>query len=117
MIPFGVHTVTILHKTAGGYVRHVVSGCSWRMQLVKTLLDNARRTTLETTCRIPATAVKPCAGDLLILGEHACAASSEIEAVRLCEQLKLAGVSAFRATRVKDNANGAPMPHYVAIGE
>lgn len=117
MIPFGVHTVTILHKVSGGYERHVVSGCSWRMMEVRTLLDTARRATLETTCRIPATAVKPCAGDLLILGEHACEAGSEIEIVRLCEQLKLEGVSAFRATRVKDNADGAPMPHYAAIGE
>ena len=44
-------------------------------------------------------------------------AVSDIELVRLRESCNRIGKPAFRVQRVKNNANGAPMPHYAAIGE
>lgn len=117
MIPFGNHTVTLLHREGGAYVRYTLTGCSWRMKDVRTLVDNALTRTTETTCRIPYTQQSPIPGDLLILGIADVEASSEIELVRLRESCNQIGKPAFRVQRVKNNANGAPMPHYAAIGE
>lgn len=117
MIPFGTHTVTLLHKVKGGYSRHVISGCSWRMKEAKVLLESAKRFTIETTCRLPEGSMKPSPGDLLIKGNVKAVVNSEIELARLYEQLNANGIAAFRVNRVANNANGAPLPHYAAIGE
>lgn len=117
MIPFGVHTVTLLHRESAGYVRSVAHGCSWRMREVSTITDNARRRTIETTCRMPVDGVKPVPGDLLIMGDVQASANSETALVRLLCQLKSNGIAAFRVNRVLDNAGGAPIPHYAAFGE
>lgn len=116
MIPFGKHTVTLLHRESNTYVRYTLTGCSWRMADVRTLVDNALTHTVETTCRIPHTQQAPSVGDLLILGDSDVSAGSDIEVSRLRDALCLAGKPAFRVQRVKNNANGAPMPHYAAIG-
>lgn len=117
MIPFGDKTVTLLHRTESGYARHVLAGCSWRMANVRALDGTTMRRTLETTCRIPAGQVMPAPGDLLVLGAANLQAGNEIELVRLLESLRGGGRAAFRVLRVKDNAQGAPLPHYAAIGE
>lgn len=116
MIPFGNHTVTLLHREGNTYVRYTLTGCSWRMADVRTLVDNALLHNVETTCRIPHTQQAPSVGDLLILGDSDVSAGSDIEVSRLRDALCLAGKPAFRVQRVKNNANGAPMPHYAAIG-
>ena len=117
MIPFGTHTVTLLHKVKGVYARHIISGCSWRMRETRVLSEGVQRPLLETTCRLPENSVKPVPGDLLILGKIQAVVNSEIELVRLREQMVSNGVAAFRVNRVTDNTNGAPLPHYAAIGE
>lgn len=78
--------------------------------------DNAIIHTLETTCRIPANQPTPEAGDLLILGDVEAAVENEIALVRLLDALRQAGTPAFRVRSVKNNALGAPMSHYAAVG-
>ena len=117
MIPFGVHTVTLLHRANTGCARYVVDGCSWRMREITSVADNSRTKVIETTCRMPVNSVKPFPGDLLIMGDVQVEANSETELVRLYSQLKSSGIAAFRINRVSDNTNGAPLPHYAASGE
>lgn len=115
-IPFGNHSVTLLHREGNAYVRYLLTGCSWRMADVHTMIDNARTHTIETTCRVPHGQQPPGIGDLMILGEVDAAADSEIELVRLRDQLLMLGKCAFRVQRVKNNACGDPLPHYAATG-
>lgn len=117
MIPFGDKTVTLLHKSAAGYKCIVLTGCSWRMASVRSHDSNAARNTIETTCRIPYGQTKPFPGDLLVLGDARIQAKNDIELVRVMEAQQGIGRAAFRVLRVKDNAGGAPLPHYAAIGE
>lgn len=117
MIPFGDKTVTLLHRQGDGYRRYVLTGCSWRMASASLMDGNTKRKTIETTCRIPEGQIKPAVGDVLALGDVNAEAKDEIELVRLLEALRVGGKAAFRVRRVKDNAQGAPIPHYAAIGE
>lgn len=117
MIPFGSHTVTLLHKTAEGYVRHVLTGCSWHSTKTRTLSGSDIVITTETTCRIPATQQKPDTGDLIALGNVEASAGNEIELVRLMQSLRNSGIAVFRVLSMKNNALGVPMPHYAATGE
>lgn len=117
MIPFGNQTVTLLHREGNAYKRYILNGCSWRQANVRMLNGTAIASTMETTCRIPASQKKPDPEDLLVLGTVKADAKNEIELVRLMGRLRGEGKAAFRATRVKDNSLGTPMPHYAAIGE
>lgn len=116
MIPFGFQTVTLLHKTGAGYARHVLTECSWRDEVEKTLSEGALLRTQKTTCRIPAAMQKPNPGDLLILGDVEAQADSAAEAVRLREALEKAGTPVFRVQTVKDNSRIGVLPHYAAEG-
>lgn len=116
MIPFGNSTVTLLHKSANGYRRYTLTGCSWRMTESRSMIDKTRETSMQTTCRIPADQQAPLPGDLLILGKTNASADSEIDLVRLLDALRLAGKPAFRIQSVKDNRLNAPMPHWAAMG-
>lgn len=116
MIPFGNQSVTLMHREGRGYKRYLLEGCSWQSTERKTMGDNAIIHTLEVTCRIPKGQQMPEAGDLLILGRVKAAAENEIALVRLLDQYRQAGTPAFRVRSVKNNALGAPMPHYAAVG-
>ena len=117
MIPFGNHTVTLLHKEGNIYKRYTLIGCSWRDSIARMLNGPAIATTIETTCRVPAGQKVPAPRDLLILGNVKAAADSEAELVRLMQKLRGDGHAVFRALRVKDNSRGAPMPHFAVTGE
>jgi hypothetical protein len=117
MIPFGNHTVTLLHKTAAGYTRYILNGCSWKSTNTRTLLDGATAITERTTCRIPPQYTKPAPGDLLILGDVRASVSGDIELVRLMDDMRSVGYRAFRVESCADNSTGVPLPHYAAIGE
>ena len=116
MIPFGDKTITLLHKAAEGYERHSISGCSWRSTDVRTLSGTSIVCTVETTCRIPPGNIIPIPGDLIAIGNIDVSARNEIELVRAMQKLRESGISVFRVERVKDNAQGAPIPHYAATG-
>lgn len=117
MIPFGNQTVTLLHKSATGYTRHILAGCSWRQAKIRSVSTDVQDTALETKCRIPHTQKKPEPGDLMILGTAVTNANSEIELVRLMDSLREQGKSVFMVQQVKDNSIGAPLPHYAVSGE
>ena len=88
MIPFGTETVTIVHRTGGGWISTAVNGCSFRQTRARTLNGKAADHTLETVCRIPAGSIVPAVGDVILPGAHAAAAAAnEIELVRLLEAL------------------------------
>lgn len=116
MMPFGNQSVTLLHREGGGYKRYLLEGCSWQSTERKSMGDNAMIFALETTCRIPANQKIPEAGDLLILGRVEAEAANEIALARLLDGFRQAGTPAFRVRSVKNNALGAPMPHYAAAG-
>lgn len=116
MIPFGNHTVTLLHKTPSGYKRYSMNGCSWKSTNERTLIDGAAVISERTTCRIPPQYTKPAPGDLLILGNVQAAAAGDIELVQLMERLRSAGYRVFRVESCADNSAGVPLPHYAAIG-
>ena len=116
MIPFGNHTVTMLHKTANGYKRFMLTGCSWRSSNDRTLEGGATVITERTTCRIPPEHTMPIPGDLLILGDVKASAAGEIDLVRQMQQLRDRGYKAFRVQSCADNSQGAPLPHYCATG-
>lgn len=116
MIPFANDTVTLFHKTAAGYERHVIAHCSYRRTRRRAVADQTATFAEETLCRIPCGAVMPEAGDVILLGAHDGGVSSEIELVRLLESRRPAG--AFRVQTVLDNARpGMPIPHYAVRGE
>ena len=116
MIPFGYETVTILHRSHAGYVRDVLTNCSWRSAKTRSANGTAVDKSEDTTCRIPAGQTMPDVGDVLILGEVDAAADSEIELVRLLDSMRRDGVRAIRVTHVRDNSRCAPMPHYAVTG-
>lgn len=116
MIPFGRESVTILHRADAGYVRGVLTNCSWRSTKVRSMIGTAAEKSEETVCRIPADQILPEVGDVLILGEVDAAADSEIELVRLLDGMRRDGVRAIRVTQVRDNSRCAPMPHYAVTG-
>ena len=116
MIPFGNHTVTLLHEEGNSYKRYILTGCSWRQTKVRSMDSNVLGIALETICRIPHNQKKPETGDLLILGETKIAAENEIGLVRQLDALREHGKSAFRVLTVKDNSQGCPLPHYAASG-
>lgn len=117
MIPFGNHSVTLLHAEGTGYKRYILKGCSWKDANVRMLIGTAISSTTETTCRIPAGQKMPAPGDLLVLGNVKAAAGKEIELVRLMQKLKGEGRAVFRVNRIRDDSRGLPIPHYAAIGE
>lgn len=116
MIPFGNHTVTLLHKTSSGYKRFTLNGCSWKSTNERTLIDGATMIAERTTCRIPSPNTKPTPGDLLILGNVRAEALGDIDLVRLMESLRSAGYRVFRVESCADNSAGVPLPHYAAVG-
>lgn len=115
MIPFGTETVTIVHRTGGGWISTTVNGCSFRQTRARTLNGKAADHTLETVCRIPAGSIVPAVGDVILPGAHDAAAANEIELVRLLEAHRADG--AFRVESVADNTRSAPIPHYAARGK
>ena len=116
MIPFGRETVTVLHRSNAGYVRDVLTNCSWRSAKTRSANGTAVDKSDDTTCRIPAGQTMPDVGDVLILGEVEAAAGSEIELVRLLDGMRRDGVHAIRVTQVRDNSRFAPIPHYAVTG-
>ncbi len=116
MIPFGHHIVTLYHKTADGYSRHLLHGCSWHSENERTLSEGTTIITERTTCRIPPQYICPSPGDLLILGNVAEEVRGDIELVRLMERMRNGGFRAFRAQHCADNTQGLPLPHFSAIG-
>lgn len=114
-IPFGGKTVTLLHRSGGGYVRHALTGCSWRMGMARTMDGNTAVRPMTVTCRIPRDQQGPIPGDLLILGDVDAPAADEIALVRLMDSLRAGGVAAFRASSVQDN--DGPIPHWAARGD
>lgn len=116
-IPFGGKTVTLLHKEGKAYVRYTLEGCSWAMKYGKSIADSAFKRSMSIVCRIPYGAVQPMPGDLLILGKSDVEAANDIEVVRLLDSFRMNGKPAFRVLSVKDNANGAPLPHWKVEGD
>ena len=116
MIPFGRETVTVLHRSDGGYTPYVLAGCSWRSAKTRSVNGTMVDKSEDTTCRIPAGQTMPEAGDVLILGAYNLRADSEIALVRLLDSLRGDGVRAIRVTQVRDNSRCAPMPHYAVTG-
>ena len=116
MIPFGHHIVTLYHKTADGYSRHLLHGCSWHSENERTLSEGTTIITERTTCRIPPQYICPSPGDLLILGNVRASANGEIELVRLMETLRQEGYRAFRVQSCADNSHSVQLAHYAAIG-
>ena len=116
MIPFGCETVTILHRSNAGYVRDVLTNCSWRSAKTRSANGTAVDKSEDTTCRIPAGQTMPDVGDVLILGAYNVKADGEIALVRLLDSLRGDGVHAIRVTQVRDNSRCAPMPHYAVTG-
>lgn len=116
MIPFGRETVTLLHRSDGGYAPYVLVGCSWRSTKTRSVYGTTVEKSDDTVCRIPAGQTMPEVGDMLILGTYNLRADSEIALVRLLDSLHRDGVRAIRVTQVRDNSRGAPMPHYAATG-
>lgn len=116
MIPFGLESVTILHRSESGYARSVLTGCSWRSAKLRSMIGMAAEKSEETVCRIPADQIIPDVGDVLILGDVDAAAGSEIELVRLMDELRRDGVRAIRVTQVRDNSRGVPLPHFAVTG-
>ena len=116
MIPFGRETVTVLHRSDGGYTPYILRGCSWRSAKARSVNGTAVDKSEDTTCRIPSGQTMPDVGDVLILGAHNLRAESEIALVRLLDGMRRDGVRAIRVTQVRDNSRGAPLPHYAVTG-
>ena len=116
MIPFGRETVTVLHRSDGGYTPYVLAGCSWRSAKARNVNGTAVDKSEDTTCRIPSGQTMPDVGDVLILGAYNVKADGEIALVRLLDSLRSDGVRAIRVTQVRDNSRCAPMPHYAVTG-
>ena len=118
LLPFGDKDVTLLHKSESGYARHALTGCSWAETDAHAVNGNAIQRAQETTCRIPAFGQqKPKPGDVLILGDVAVQATSEIALMKELERVRGEGCSAFRVQRVKDNSQSGVLAHYAASGE
>lgn len=116
MIPFGNHTVTMLHYDGTVYKREVLEGCSWKSKNERILANGATQIMEHTSCRIPARYTCPIPGDLLILGNVSASAKGEIELVRLMETLRQKGYKAFRIHSCADNSHAVQLAHYAAVG-
>lgn len=116
MIPFGNETVTLFHRSEGGYARYVLSDCSWRTASSRSAYGNTVQRSDEISCRIPAGGVLPQPGDVLILGDYSSDAQTEIEMTRLLDALWRRGAQAIRVNSVRDNSRNAPLPHYAVTG-
>lgn len=116
MIPFGRETVTVLHRSDGGYTPYILRGCSWRSAKARSVNGTAVDKSEDTTCRIPSGQTMPDVGDVLILGTYNVKADGEIALVRLLDSLRGDGAHAIRVTQVRDNSRCAPMPHYAVTG-
>lgn len=124
MIPFGSETVTLIQriemlvkgKTQVKYTRHIISGCSWKMnsQWVHVGAEMQRRT--EVTCRIPHGNITPAPGDYLFFGYIK---NKITDTASLNEALaKHRANGAMRVASVSNNAlAGFPMPHVIARGD
>ena len=124
MLPFGTDEVTLVQRveaeedgrTQVGYVKHALSGCSWRRKSV--WMQNGARMERgeEVVCRIPAGQAVPHVGDWLFRGELPENIESSAELTAALEKHREDG--AFRIASVADNASGgAPLAHYAASGE
>ena len=113
MIPFGHDTVTLYHKTAGGYERHLLTGCSWRERALHTFYDGSQTRQTEISVRWTCDQQKPAPGDVLIHGLAYNTITSAVQIAPLIEAYAASG--AFLCTSVSDNS-GVPLPHYCARG-
>lgn len=123
MIPFGDLTVTLVQrievitngKTQIKYARHILSGCSWKMQDRWQLVGTEMQRSIDITCRIPHGSVMPTVGDYLFRGylrEPITDTKSVNEAIA-----KYRASGAMRVASVSNNAiAGMPMPHIAARG-
>jgi hypothetical protein len=116
VIPFGNHTVTMLHYDGVTYKREVLEGCSWKSKNERSLFNGATTVSERTVCRIPSRYTCPIPGDLLILGNVIATASGEIELVRLMDMMRQNGYKAFRVESCADNSHAIQLAHYAAIG-
>lgn len=117
MIPFGYHTVTLVHKDKTGYTRTFLNGCSWKSTVERTLTDGATVLTERTTCRVPPGYRKPEPGDVMILGKVTdIRVQNEIDLVRLLDDMRAYGYRLFRVEACADLSAGTPLPHYAATG-
>ena len=77
MLPFGTDEVTLVQRveaeedgrTQVGYVKHALSGCSWRRRSSWKQIGARMERGEEISCRIPAGQTVPRAGDWLFRGE------------------------------------------------
>ena len=117
MIPFGDHTVTLVHKAKKGYTRTILEGCSWKSTIERTLQENSTVLTERTTCRVPPGYRKPEPGDVMILGKVTdIRVQNEIDLIELLEDLRGYGYRVFRVQACADNSGNVPLPHYAATG-
>ena len=124
MLPFGVENVTLVQRveaeedgrTQVGYVKHTLSGCSWRRRSIWKQSGARMERGEEISCRIPAGQAVPRPGDYLFRGEVTESIESSAELSAALEAHREDG--AFRIASVADNAAGcAPLAHYAASGE
>ena len=124
MLPFGTDEVTLVQRveaeedgrTQVGYVKHALSGCSWRRRSSWKQIGARMERGDEISCRIPAGQTVPRAGDWLFRGEVKERIGNSAELSAALEAHREDG--AFRIASVADNASGgAPLAHYAASGE
>ena len=124
MLPFGTEEVTLVQRaeteadgrTQVRYIKHALSGCSWRRRSSWKQNGARMERSEEITCRIPAGQVVPHAGDCLFRGDLAERIGSSAELSAALEAHRESG--AFRIASVADNAgDGMPLAHYAARGE
>ena len=122
MIPFSNDTVTLVRRsetkasgrTQVNYTVEVLTGCSWRRVSNVVREGETLRAIEGITCRVPANQTRPCAGDLMILGDVAVTVNSGADYQRLIEQYRGTD-GAFVVASVADNARpGMPLPHWAA---
>ena len=124
MLPFGTDEVTLVQRveaeedgrTQVGYVKHALSGCSWRRKSVWKQNGARMERGEEVVCRIPAGQEVPHAGDYLFRGDVTENIKSSADLSAALEKHREAG--AFRIASIADNASGgAPLAHSAASGE
>ena len=124
MLPFGGENLTLMQRveaevdgrTQVGYVKHALSGCSWRRRSIWKQNGARMERSEEITCRIPAGQAVPHVGDWLFRGELPERIVSSADLSAALEAHREDG--AFRIASVADNAgDGAPLAHYAASGE
>lgn len=124
MLPFGGENLTLVQRVeaeADGrtqviYVKHALSGCSWRRRSVWKQNGTCMERSEEITCRIPAGQAVPHVGDWLLRGDVPEDIEGSADLSAALEGHRDAG--AFRIASVADNAgDGVPLAHYAARGE